>query len=88
MGASAATLRLRSPAMAPHVPAAAFVAPLGPVVPLLAIAMSAAVFAGATRQQLLGGFAALAAGAALFFVHGRRGEEYRRPEDQKVKTGS
>jgi amino acid transporter len=71
VGVSAATLRLRSPAFASRVPAAAFVAPLGPVVPLIAIAMSAAVFVGATRQQLLGGFAALAAGAVLFAVHGR-----------------
>jgi basic amino acid/polyamine antiporter, APA family len=88
MGVSAATLRLRSPSMARHVPAAAFVAPLGPVVPLIAIAISAAVFAGATRQQLLGGFAALAAGAVLFFVHGGRGEENRRPGDQEMKTGA
>ena len=68
VGVSAATLRLRSPAFAQRVPAAAFVAPLGPVVPLIAIAMSLAVFVGATREQFLGGFAALAAGAAMFAI--------------------
>ena len=69
VGVCAATLRLRSPALAAQVPPAAFVAPLGPIVPLVAILMSAAVFAGATREQLLGGFAALAAGAGLFWLH-------------------
>jgi APA family basic amino acid/polyamine antiporter len=72
VGVSAATLRLRSPAFAERVPAASFVAPLGPVVPLLAIAMSLAVFVGASREQLLGGLAALVAGAALFAIHARR----------------
>ncbi len=67
-GVSAATLRLRSPTFAASVPAAGFVAPLGPVVPLVAIAMSLAVAAGATREQLLGGLAALAVGAVLLVV--------------------
>jgi APA family basic amino acid/polyamine antiporter len=71
VGVSAATLRLRSPTFAQRVPAAAFVVPLGPVVPVLAIAMSLAVFVGASREQLLGGLAALAAGAALFAIHAR-----------------
>ena len=48
------------------VAAATFVAPWGPVVPILAIGVSMAVVAGATRPQLLGGLAALGAGAALF----------------------
>ena len=65
-GACAATLRLRSPQFASTVKPATFVAPLGPVVPIIAIVVSLAVVAGATRQQLLGGLAALAAGAVLF----------------------
>jgi hypothetical protein len=35
-------------------------------VPAIAIVVSAAIAAGATREQLLGGLAALAAGAVLF----------------------
>jgi amino acid transporter len=50
---------------------ATFTAPLGPVVPIIAIVVSLAVVAGATRQQLLGGLAALAAGAALFAMNAR-----------------
>jgi len=34
--------------------------------------VSLAIAAGATREQLLGGFAALAAGALLYFVRGGR----------------
>jgi APA family basic amino acid/polyamine antiporter len=67
-GVSAATLRLRAPSFSQSVPAAAFVAPLGPVFPALAIAMSLAVAAGATREQLLGGLAALAVGAVLYGI--------------------
>ena len=77
VGVSAATLRLRSPTFAGRVPAAAFVAPLGPVVPVIAIAMSLAVFVGATREQFLGGFAALAAGAAMFAIRARVREGIR-----------
>jgi basic amino acid/polyamine antiporter, APA family len=65
-GVSAATLRLRSPIYAGVVKPATFVAPLGPVVPIVAILVSAAIAAGATREQFIGGLAALAAGAALF----------------------
>lgn len=67
-GVSAATLRLRSPRFASVVAPATFVIPLGPVVPAIAIGISAAIAAGATREQLLGGLAALAAGAVLFAV--------------------
>jgi len=67
-GVSAATLRLRSPRFAGVVAPATFVIPLGPVVPSIAIAVSAAIAAGATREQLLGGLAALAAGAVLFVI--------------------
>jgi basic amino acid/polyamine antiporter, APA family len=67
-GVSAATLRLRAPRFSGAVPAAAFVAPFGPVVPLVAIAMSLGVAAGATREQLVGGLAALAVGAAMYAI--------------------
>ncbi|PYR61207.1 MAG: amino acid transporter [Acidobacteria bacterium] len=69
-GACASTLRLRAPAFEARVKPATFVAPWGPVVPIVAIAVSMAVVAGATRQQLFGGFAALAGGALLFAVNG------------------
>jgi amino acid transporter len=85
VGVSAATMRLRSPALAAHVPPAAFVAPLGPIVPLVAILMSAAVFAGATREQLLGGFAALAAGAALFWLHDASGRKSRARDTAAIR---
>ncbi len=70
-GACAATLRLRHPRFEGLVKPATFVIPLGPVVPLVAIAVSLLILAGATRAQLLGGAAGLAAGAALFFVNDR-----------------
>ena len=82
VGVSAATLRLRSSTYAAQVPPATFVAPLGPVVPLIAILMSAAVFAGATREQLLGGFAALAAGAGLFWLHDASVRKSRARDDE------
>ena len=70
VGVSAATLRLRSPRFAQVVPSAGFVAPLGPVVPIVAMVMSLGVAAGATREQLLGGAIALAAGAVMYgFKH-------------------
>jgi amino acid transporter len=51
---------------------ATFIAPFGPVVPIIAIGVSLAVVAGATRQQLLGGAAALAVGAVLFAIQSGR----------------
>jgi APA family basic amino acid/polyamine antiporter len=71
-GVCASTLRLRSPAYSAAVMPATFTAPFGSVVPIIAIAVSAAVVAGATREQLLGGLAALAAGAVLFAVNAQR----------------
>jgi basic amino acid/polyamine antiporter, APA family len=70
-GTCASTLRLRSPRFdpgghGPHVNPATFVIPLGPTVPIIAILVSAAVVAGATREQLFGGGAALAVGALLY----------------------
>ena len=70
-GVSAATLRLRAPQFSETVPAAGFVAPLGPLVPLVAIAMSVGVAFGATREQVLGGLAALGVGAALYVLQTR-----------------
>ena len=70
-GVSAATLRLRSPRFAGRVAPASFVAPLGPLLPVIAMVVSAAIAAGATREQLLGGLAALAAGAVLFAIGSR-----------------
>jgi amino acid transporter len=75
-GACAATLRLRHPRFREVVRPAAFTIPLGPLVPLLAIAVSLLILAGATRAQLVGGAAGLAAGAALFVLNDRFG---RRP---------
>lgn len=65
-GTCAAALRLR------YVPApvgpAPFVAPGGPLVPILAIVVSLAILAGATWTQLLVGAAGLGAGGVLFLV--------------------
>ena len=74
-GACAATLRLRSARFDGIVSPPTFVIPLGPVVPLLAIGVSLLILAGATRAQLLGGVAGLAAGAVLFMVNGVRNVE-------------
>jgi len=84
-GASAATLRLRSDRFTGRVARATFVAPFGAVVPIVAIAVSLAVVAGATREQLLGGGAALAAGAALF---GARNALRRHEPAKKDALGS
>ena len=51
---------------------ATFVAPLGPLVPIVAIVVSLAVVAGATKAQLVGGGTALVIGALLFAVRGNR----------------
>jgi hypothetical protein len=40
-------------------------------VPVAAVGVSLAILAGATRAQLLGGAAGLAAGALLFVLNGR-----------------
>jgi basic amino acid/polyamine antiporter, APA family len=61
----ASTLRLRS---SPDLPPPTFVVPLGPVIPATAIAIAIAMLAGARREQLLAGLAALAAGAALYLI--------------------
>jgi amino acid transporter len=74
-GASAATLVLRGQRYQSRVKNPTFVIPMGPVVPILAVLVSMIILVGATRQQLLGGAAALTGGALLFVLNywGRRG---------------
>ena len=62
----AATIRLRHQSFRAAVQPATFVIPLGALVPLLAIIVSLLMLAGASREQLLSGAAALLAGAVLF----------------------
>ncbi|MBI3049613.1 MAG: amino acid permease [Acidobacteria bacterium] len=69
-GTCAAALRLRYARVAGIGPVP-FVLPGGPIIPLLAIVVSLAILAGATTAQLLGGGAALAAGALLFVTNDR-----------------
>ncbi len=64
----AATLRLRSPALAGRAKAPTFVVPYGPIIPVAAIAIALAMLSGARRDQLIAGFVALAAGAMLYLV--------------------
>src|SRR5215467_1564312 len=73
IGVCAATIRLRHAPLQNAVKPATFVIPMGALVPLFAIGVSFATLAGATRQQLLGGAAALIAGAVLFIANDRFG---------------
>lgn len=68
LSACGATLRLRQADRASRVAPAQFTAPLGPVIPVLAIAITSSILAGATSQQLLSGVIALAVGAVLFAI--------------------
>jgi amino acid transporter len=68
-GTAAATLRLRS-LTADQVKAATYTTPWGAAIPIVAIVVCIGIAAGATRQQLLGGLAALAGGGALFVATG------------------
>ena len=45
-----------------------FTVPFGPVIPILASIVALGILAGATRQQLVSGIAALAGGAILFVL--------------------
>jgi basic amino acid/polyamine antiporter, APA family len=65
-GVSAATLVLRRPRFRGQVQPATFVIPWGATIPAAATLASLAILAGASRQQLLVGSSALAAGAFLF----------------------
>ena len=73
-GSAAATLRLRSPALAAMVKPAGFRAPLGPAMPIVAMAVCVGLAAGATRAQLFGGVTALVVGAALYGLQTRPGK--------------
>lgn len=64
----ASDLRLRRGTRHGHGAAPAIRLPLGPVIPLLAIAVTLTILFGATGAQLRAGGYALAAGAVLFFV--------------------
>jgi amino acid transporter len=72
-GSAAATLKLRSRSSTGELTPATFTAPLGPTAPIVAIGVCVALAAGATRAQLLGGVAALAAGALLYVLAPARG---------------
>jgi basic amino acid/polyamine antiporter, APA family len=63
-----ATLVLRRRQPSEEMRAAEFTIPLGPVVPVIATVIALSILAGATRQQLLAGAAALAAGAVLYAI--------------------
>src|SRR5262249_37428160 len=67
-GTAAATLRLRS--IGRH--SATFTTPGGAFVPVIAMLVCVGLAAGATRDQLLGGLAALTAGAVFFVVTRRK----------------
>jgi amino acid transporter len=72
-GTAAATLRLRSAVHASiEVKPAGFATPLGAIVPIVAIVVCVGIAAGATRDQLLWGCAALVAGAVLFWTTARQ----------------
>jgi APA family basic amino acid/polyamine antiporter len=74
----ASTIRLRAPQFQGEAPPektggvqvrpAMFLLPLGPTIPALSILCSLLILVGATRQQLISGTWALAAGAVLYFI--------------------
>ncbi|MEZ5419668.1 MAG: amino acid permease [Vicinamibacterales bacterium] len=92
LSACGATLRLRRADMAGRVAPAEFTAPLGPVIPAVAIAITLSILAGATVNQLLSGVAALAAGGRCSpsrpGARGRRPERYRRFVTAAVSASS
>ena len=65
---------------------AGFTAPFGPVTPIVAIGVCVGLAAGATRQQLLGGAAALVVGAALYASQVRTENSELRTENQEPGT--
>jgi basic amino acid/polyamine antiporter, APA family len=66
-----ATLVLRRRPANAEMREAEFTVPFGAVIPVLASVVALGILAGATRQQLLSGAAALAGGAVLFAIAGR-----------------
>jgi basic amino acid/polyamine antiporter, APA family len=67
-----AAVAFSRPSFGGRVGAAAFVTPGSPAVPLLGTVVALGLIAGASRSQLAAGLAALAAGAAIFFISRRR----------------
>ena len=59
-----------------------FTVPFGPVIPVAAIVFALAILAGASRQQLLSGTGALAAGAVLYWI-AVKGRQPSTPGDRK-----
>jgi APA family basic amino acid/polyamine antiporter len=70
-------LRLRGSAFDQTVKPAAFVVPLGPVIPIAAIGIATTILAGATWPQLRNGSFALLVGAALYLVATQRPRQVR-----------
>jgi amino acid transporter len=68
LGVCLSTLALRRKAPDGEMSEAQFTAPFGPVIPVLASIVAAAIIAGATRQQLIIGGLALVAGAVLYLI--------------------
>jgi basic amino acid/polyamine antiporter, APA family len=83
----ASTIRLRAPRFQQDVPAeetggvhvrpAMFLLPFGPAIPALSILCSLLILVGASRQQLVSGTWALAAGAVLYFMATRKTSQER-----------
>ncbi len=71
----ASMIRLRAARFGGQVNPPRFTVPGGPIVPSLAILIALAILFGATRQQLISGAYALAAGAVLYLIalRGRNG---------------
>jgi len=71
----ASMIRLRAARFGGQVNPPRFTVPGGPIVPSLAILIALAILFGATRQQLISGVYALAAGAVLYLIalRGRHG---------------
>lgn len=72
LAVTTATLVLRHRTPNEEMRPAQFTIPLGPIVPILASAVTLGILAGATRQQLLAGAAALAGGAVLYALAARQ----------------
>jgi amino acid transporter len=72
LAVTTATLVLRRRTPTEEMRAAEFTVPLGPLVPVLASVVALSILAGATRQQLLSGAAALAAGGVLYVIATRQ----------------
>lgn len=71
----AAQVRLRSPKFEGTVNPASFVLPGGPVIPGLAILISMMILVFANQQQLISGTWALVAGAVLYLIAVRGGQQ-------------